>query len=220
MKYTPLALLLLNCLAQAAEKPGPVRGEAFDRHVKLEVTAHLDKASAAQAVGMEMDEGFVVFDVKLTPANGEKIAILRDDFLIRSDKDGQRSTPYLPTQIAGASILVVKTGYSGGAVATERRGPSWGGLGGGRPNQLPVGGPTAVGNSGGQENAVASVDEGAGKERENPLLPILQKKILEEKETSEPVQGQLYFLLEGKHKTRQIELLYKTPAGRLSVRFK
>jgi hypothetical protein len=86
------------------------------------------------------------------------------------------------------------------------------------PGGLP-GGPSAVGNSGSEQKAVASV-AGDPSEKQNPLLASLEAKILPEKELDGPVSGQLYFLLEGKHKTKQIELLYKTPAGRLSVRFK
>ncbi|MEZ5400126.1 MAG: hypothetical protein R2729_10700 [Bryobacteraceae bacterium] len=220
MKYICFGLALLTA-ASAADKNGPVRGEGFDKHVRLEATAYLDKASATDAVGMEMEDGFVVIEVKITPPAGEKLTIDRDDFLIRSDKDGQRGTPYSPTQIAGSSILVVKTGYNGGAVASERRGPSWGGLGGGMPRQMPVGGPSVVGNSAGTESATAvAPEEDASKEKTNPLLPVLEKKILPEKEIDGPVTGQLYFLMEGKHKPKQIELLYKTASGRVSVRFK
>ena len=54
-----------------------------------------------------------------------------------------------------------------------------------------------------------------------PLVEVaLKSKILEEKETAAPIAGQLYFLLEGKHKPKQIELIVKTSAGPLSIRFK
>ena len=68
--------------------------------------------------------------------------------------------------------------------------------------------------------AVAAVDEGSGQQKESPLLAKLKAQILEEKETGPPISGQLYFLMEGKQKPKDIELLYKTEAGRVSVRFK
>ena len=37
------------------------------------------------------------------------------------------------------------------------------------------------------------------------------------KETTEPVSGLLYFFLEGKHKLKQLELLYKSPVGRQMI---
>ncbi|MEN6533450.1 MAG: hypothetical protein ABFD89_07295, partial [Bryobacteraceae bacterium] len=56
-------------------------------------------------------------------------------------------------------------------------------------------------------------------DKEDPLLATLKARVLKLKETKEPVSGLLYFLMEGKHKTKQLELLYKGPAGKLSVRF-
>ena len=78
---------------------------------------------------------------------------------------------------------------------------------------------SGVGNTGSVTSASADVQNG-GKSKADPLLAILEQKILPEKESAEPVSGQLYFLLEGKQKVKDIELLYKTSAGRLSVRFK
>ena len=68
--------------------------------------------------------------------------------------------------------------------------------------------------------AAASIDEVSGKQKENPLLAILKEKILPEKEIAEPLTGQLYFLMEGKQKVKDLELFYKTEAGRISIRFK
>jgi hypothetical protein len=59
-----------------------------------------------------------------------------------------------------------------------------------------------------------------GDARENPLLAVLKEKVLAEKEITAPLSGLLYFLLEGKHKPKNLELMYKGPAGRLSLRFK
>jgi hypothetical protein len=64
--------------------------------------------------------------------------------------------------------------------------------------------------------AQASVNEG-GKEGENPVMEVLRAKVLPQKETTEPVSGLLYFFLEGKHKLKQLELLYKSPTGRQMI---
>ncbi len=64
-------------------------------------------------------------------------------------------------------------------------------------------------------------DELAGtKAKENPLLATLKERMLPEKTGSEPVAGLLYFPLEGKHKPKELELVYRGPAGKLSIRFK
>jgi hypothetical protein len=52
------------------------------------------------------------------------------------------------------------------------------------------------------------------------LLAVLKEKVLAEQEITEPLSGLLYFLLEGKHRPKDLELMYKGPAGRLSLRFK
>jgi hypothetical protein len=58
------------------------------------------------------------------------------------------------------------------------------------------------------------------KEKDDPVLATLKAKVLPMKETAEPVSGLLYFLMEGKHKTKQLEMYYKGPAGNLSLRFR
>jgi hypothetical protein len=86
---------------------------------------------------------------------------------------------------------------------------------GGPPVRLDTGAPTiGISDSGSQASSAP------GKTKENPLLAVLQEKVLAEKEITEPLSGLLYFLLEGKHKSKDLELLYKGPAGRLPLRFK
>jgi hypothetical protein len=48
---------------------------------------------------------------------------------------------------------------------------------------------------------------------------VLKEKILPEKETDAPVSGLLYFPME-KQKLKDLELIYKTPEGKLTLRFK
>jgi hypothetical protein len=143
--------------------------------------------------------------------------VRRDDFLLRSDKDGQKCQPFAPTQIAGPSALVISQGGSRGGLMSEDRGPVWGGIGGGRPRRM-----------GGEGAAVGNVDAGSAqagfssdpKRQEDPVLTALRQKALPEKSAGEPVTGLLYFLLDGKHKPKDLELRYDGPAGKLSLRFR
>ena len=86
---------------------------------------------------------------------------------------------------------------------------------GGPPTRIGTGSPT-IGNAPGGTQASGASE----KTREDPLLAVLKEKVLAEKEIAEPLSGLLYFLLEGKHKPKELELMYKGPAGRLSLRFK
>jgi hypothetical protein len=54
----------------------------------------------------------------------------------------------------------------------------------------------------------------------SPLQKILESKILPDKETKEPVEGLLYFLLDGKNKAKDLGLIYKGSAGHLAMDFK
>ena len=101
----------------------------------------------------------------------------------------------------------------------EDQGPAWGGIGG-RPRRM--GGDGAAVGSGDQSSAQATIITGSKDkaQKANPLLDLLEKKILPEGEMAQPRSGLLYFLLEGKHKPKDLELIYKSPAGKVSVRFR
>jgi hypothetical protein len=214
------AFLTAGFLLAGGDPKGPAKGEGADKFVRIEATAYLDRESVTKAVGGPLDQGIVVLEVKVTPADGKKLSLNLDDFLLRSDRSGERSTPYTPSQIAGSSTMRVSSqAVSVGGVQSQNTGPVWGGMGG-RGSRMPGSG-QAMGNGTAQvTEATASVDENSGQQKENPMLAVLKEKILPEKEIAGPVSGQLYFLMEGKQKVKDIELLYKTAAGRVSVRFK
>ena len=54
----------------------------------------------------------------------------------------------------------------------------------------------------------------------SPLQKILESKMLRDAETKDPIEGLLYFLLQGKNKPKDLGLLYKGPAGHLAMDFK
>jgi hypothetical protein len=51
------------------------------------------------------------------------------------------------------------------------------------------------------------------------LLEALKAKQFPEKESATPVEGYLYFPLDGKHKLKNLAVLYRGPAGRLNLEF-
>ncbi len=204
-------------LAVSAADKTPA-GRAGNDTVEIEAAAYCDRASVRRIVGAEVPENIAVVAVRIVPKNNQPLALSRDDFLLRSDKDGQRSQPFAPSQIAGSGVLVISQRGGGGAIMSEDQGPIIGGWpGGGRPRRLGGEG-GAIGNVGGG-GAEATVHAG-GKDKKDPLLAVLEEKVLPEKEVTGPLSGLLYFPLEGKHKPRHLELIYNGSAGRLSVRFK
>jgi hypothetical protein len=208
----------IAALAWSADKKPVPPARASNDTVGFEAKAHLTKEEVFAAVGAPLDDGFIVVDITLTPKNGQKVKVYRDDFTLFSAKDGQRSTPYSPTQIAGQAGLVISSRQAGGGVMAQERRVPWG-LGGGGIGGLPGNG-GAMGNATGSGTlASASTVDADPKKGPDPLLAVLEAKILPEKTIEEPVSGQLYFLIEGKVKRKDLTLFYKAPGGKLSAPF-
>ena len=217
MRYS--GLFLLPLLLGAADPKKPPSGHVDAESVSIEATLLADKAAIIKAVGDDLGGSIMVIDLKLTPRGETPLQISRDDFTLKSDNDGQRSTPFAPSQIAGrGSLVVTSTGRGGGAYSENQRGPIWGGYPGtgGQPRRVGGDG-AAIGNSS-EAEAKAAITNGDRKE-DSPLLATLKEKILPEKRTLDPVSGLLYFHLEGKHKPKHLELWYKSPAGKVTLRF-
>lgn len=218
MLRIPCLMLLAASASLAADKKPPA-GQSSNDQLEVSATVYNDKDEVRKLVGSDLGGSIVVIDVRLTPKGDQEIAISRDDFLLRSEKDGQRAGPFAPSQIAGSGALVVsQTGRAGPGFGAENTGPIWGGIGGGRPQRLPGQG-AAVGNAGG-ETAAQTAAQDDPKAKDNPLLATLKLKELPQKKTAEPSSGLLYFLLEGKHKAKDLVLDYHGPAGKVVVRFK
>ncbi|MBK9169771.1 MAG: hypothetical protein IPM24_20240 [Bryobacterales bacterium] len=209
-----LCALLIAGAAWAAPKPPP-SGSAENTLARIEATIFPGKDGVKQVAGDDLGGFYVAVQVTFTPK--EEKHIRWDDFILRTDRDGERSTPFSASQIAGGSVLVVSQRYGGGGVAAEERGPVWGGMGGPMGGMgAPAGGFGNTGSSVTNEVAASSDDKG----KENPLEAHLAKLMLPEGETDEPVTGYLFFTMEPKQKVKQLELLYKKGKQQLSVRFK
>jgi len=213
VKTVALSLLFaIACLG--ADKKLP-EGKASNASLELRATLYTEKSDIQNLLGSDLEGYFTILEVNLVPKSGGGLRVVRDDFLLRSDKDGQRSSPFHPSQIAGSAALVVST-KRGGAIRSENAGPVWGPPMGGPPIRMGTQGP-AVGNTAGEGGAEASSVRAGG---DSGILKTLTDRELPEAEHTAPASGLLYFMLEGKHKVKDLELQYRGPAGRLSLRFK
>ena len=116
---------------------------------------------------------------------------------------------------------VTETRSTSVRLGSANNGPVWGGIPGtgSRPQQLPGNG-GGIGNSGGTATGDSKVEVSTS-DKPNPLLAVLKEKVLPEKEITQPISGLLYFqMVGGKLKPKDLELHYKGPAGRLSLRFR
>jgi len=190
------------------------RGENED--LILTVTLHIDPADIKELIGSDLGGHYIVAETKIEPKYGKDIILDRDDFVLRTDKDGEKAQPYAGSQIAGSGALIIGTEDRNQGVAS----PGWTGT------RVPIvkrGGAAKKKD----ENDKADKDADAAKpapepapeEKADPLKKTLDAKILREGKTEQPVSGLLYFPLE-KQKMKDLQLDYGDKEHRIRLRFK
>jgi hypothetical protein len=204
-----LAVFLLPALfltAASKKTVSTARGENED--FILTVTLYIDPADVKEVIGSDLDGHYIVADVKVDPKYGKDISIDRDDFQLRTEKDGEKAKPFAASQIAGRAALVLS--QEEGETKPKKTGWSMGGIGMGGGGGMGAGGEGAKGPT---KATMKDADE------ENPLKKVLDAKILPEKKTDQPVNGLLYFPME-KQKMKDLELIYGGKENRITLRFK
>src|SRR5579871_977928 len=186
-----------------ADKKLPIE-QASNELVSISATAMLDREQIRQELGSDLGEEMIVVRVTFRPVSDKPVRIDLDDFLLVSDKDGQRSQPFAPSQIAGSTTLVVTQEN------TKNKGS----------NGVVMLGGFGIGRTQTNTEPTNSKVETKKSDKENPLLAVLTAKCLPEKETTEEVSGLLYFQLSGKLKPKDLEFYYKSTAGKIGLRFR
>lgn len=200
-----IALLLLPALTLSAAKKNTVataRGENED--VVITATLHIDPEDIKEMIGDDLGGHYIVAEIKFEPKYTKDLVLDRDDFLLRTDKDGDKATPYSGSQIAGKGALIIGTVDKNQGVAS----PGWTGI------HAPVvkgGGASTPKDS---QPATKAADTG-----DTALQKKLDTKILPEGKTDKPVSGLLYFPME-KQKMKDLELYYGGKQNRIALRFK
>ena len=208
MKSAVLLCLSVAMLG-AADKKLPI-DETSNDLLDISVSAPLDKDQIKQELGSDLGDDIVAIRLTARPVSDKPVQLSLDDFLLVSSKDGQRSEPFAPGQLAGSdSLTVTPNGVSRSGLGDHSHRPTFG-IGG-----IGVG----SGNSGAPATPNVKVQE-TRDDKENPLLAALNAKILPEKEITEPTSGLLFFQLVGKVKAKDLELHYKGPTGKMALRFK
>jgi hypothetical protein len=207
-----IALALPALLPAAAEKRIIGVGQMGNDIVDIAATVLEDRQSCTEAIGADPGMNIIVVKLRFHVKGDNKIALWHDDFTLLSGKDGQRSQPLAPSEIAGhMSLIVTENGVRSSSGPGQRR-PTFGGLG--------IGGMSGVGNSAPQTQAEAKIEDKSA-EPENPVLAVLKEKGIAEKEVTDSEEGLLYFLLEGKPpKPKELTLIYKSSGGRVLLEFK
>ncbi len=156
-------------------------------------------------LGDDLGGHYIVAEVKVEPKYGKEISIDRDDFVLRTDKDGERAKPFVGSQIAGREALIVSR--TDDTANQHHPAVTIGGIGGG------------VGTGSGSNGNASSKIQNAATVKENPLQKVLDDKILLEGKIKNPLTGLLYFPME-KQKMKELELDYGGKENRINLRFK
>jgi hypothetical protein len=191
----------------AADKKLPI-DETSNDVLAISVSPPLDQDQIKQELGSDLGADIIVVRLTARPVSDKPVQLTLDDFLLISNKDGQRSEPFAPGQLAGSDNLIVTSDGGRKGLGDHSHRPSFG-----------IGG-IGIGSSPGNTPTPQLKTEESRDEKENPLLAAITAKILPEKQITEPVSGLLFFQIVGKVKAKDLELHYKGPAGPMALRFR
>ena len=211
MKHSvPLCCSYLFFRAFAGDQK-PLPNQAGNDDIDLQGTAADDSRRHPASAGRQRPGcavgHMIVVRMKVTPKSAKPLRISPDDFTLLSRKDGERSPALSPNQMAGGgTVLVVKpAAKQPGGDGTTVNGPIWGGV--------------AMGRKPANSNSDTSVSTSTAQE-DSPLLKVLTEKSLPDKDIKAPVEGLLYFAIDGKLKPKDLSLIYQGQGGKLVVDFK
>lgn len=192
----------------AAKKVISPNTSAGNDQVDIVATIFMTPEEVAQKIGVDPGKGIVLMEVKVIPKGNDPVQISPDDFILLAHDDGERAKPFDPSQIAGQGTLVV----TGTTDKTKKQSSGFGGFGG----MIGGGSGSSPGNS---KPTTLSTKMDTKSQGNDKLLDALKAKQFPQKESAQPVEGYLYFPLDGKHKLKNMALLYRGPAGRLDLEF-
>ncbi len=206
MAFRVFSLLFLTVLASTAAKNTVATSKGENQDLILTVTLHIDRESIKELIGNDLDGHYFIADVKVEPKYGKDVVVDRDDFQLRTDKDGDRTKPFAPSEIAGGGALIISQKGQQGAAS---------------PGMVGLGLPSIVGGVGAGKSAEPNspVRQQNHDPDNNPLKKLLTDKMLPEGKTDKPVSGLVYFPME-KQKMKDLELTYGGQENRITLRFK
>ena len=101
--------LAASLLLPAASKKAPPTSRGENEDLILTATLHNDPADIKEMIGNDLGGHYIVVDVKVEPKYSKDLVLDRDDFVLRTDKDGEHTQPYAASQIAGSGALIIGT---------------------------------------------------------------------------------------------------------------
>jgi hypothetical protein len=202
----PLFCLLACAGAFGAKKVVSPKTSAGNEQVDIVATIYLAEDEITKKVGEDPGPGIAVLEVRFIPKTDDSLQVSPEDFILLAHDDGERAKAFDPAQIAGQGAMVESNKEAKG-----KKGSLAGSFGG-----IIGGGGSSPGNSK-APNIQTRMDD--RKEGNKNLLKALRERQFPQKDSKEPVEGLLYFPLDGKHKLKNLAVLYRGSAGRLNLEF-
>ncbi len=202
-------ILLAALTAVAAKKVVSPTTSAGNEQVDIVATIVLAEDEVKQKIGADPGQGIVLLEVRVTPKTDQAVQVSPDDFILLAHDDGERSKPFEPEELAGQGAMVLSTTTAKG----QKTGQSFG-LGG-----IMMGGVGAGGSPGNPTPTAVKTKMDEKNKGDSALLEALKAKQMPTKESKDEVSGYLYFPLDGKHKLKNLAVLYRGPAGKLDLEF-
>jgi hypothetical protein len=212
-----LALVVVApCLLFARSKKvvTPTTSAAND-NVEVTATITMTEDEIAQKLGVDPGKGLVLVEVRVSPKTDKGLRVGPDDFFLLSHDDGQRSQPFEPDQLAGKGGLVLSQAPGTPGKLSRAPGAPIGTGPTGQLERLPSRG---IGNSGGTPGGIKT-EANTNDQGNSTLLKVLKAKQLRDTTTTDEVSGYLVFPLNGKHKLKNMAVLYRGPGGHLDLEF-
>jgi hypothetical protein len=206
-----LAMCVTALVLLPASKKNVGSGNGENQELRLSVTLYIDPADIKELVGSDLGSHYFVADVKVEPKYGKTVMLDRDDFLLRTDKDGEKAKPFAPSQVVGRNALIVGQVTDNTGVGS----PGWTGATG---PVIRSGGASSGGDTSRPQAKGETTGKGdAGKD--DPIKKTLEERMLPNVKTDKPVSGLLYIPME-KQKMKDLELTYGDKDNRIVLRFK
>jgi hypothetical protein len=190
-------LLILACAGVAADNQKQLSGyaEAGNDNADFIATVFIDASEIHDALGADLPPGYVVARVKAKVKTAEALRLSPDDFTLVSRKNGDRADAIAPSQITSTSALTIRRDTRGRDWAQQTNEPGFIGVG--------------------------SIKKAEGAKDDTTLLAALREKQFPDKDTKDTLEGLVYFSLDAsKLKAKDLALVYKGKAGRISLNFK
>ena len=169
--------------------------------------------------GDSLDGDYILIEMKVRPLYGSRVALRRDDFLLRSRRGNDTSEAQSPERIAGDAVLALGVSQkgSGNVFRNAVNTPIYGGAPGtnSRPRRLESEASGLGGVVSGETETTLEQRRGGGATLAGRLaqleLPL---------ETDDNAAGYLYFQVPAKVKRKHLELSYNGAFGEFIIVFK